>query len=142
MKRLDYIKEFLEGMHIMKHKMLCQEAPDKGIQQVTFSQWRVLELISRSEPVSIKKIHQSLTISSSAATQIVNELVKKKHVIRAINTDDKRVSVVKLSLKTKKSMSSLNKKTLANVLSMFECLSDKEFKTYIKLNMKVINNVN
>lgn len=142
MNRLDYITEFLEGMRIMKHKMLCHEVSDRGIQQVTFSQLRVLELISRSEPMSIKEIHQSINISSSAATQIVNELVKKKHVVRAIDTSDKRISIVRLSPKTKKSMISLNKKTLANVLSMFECLSDKEFKTYIELNMKIINNTN
>lgn len=142
MNRVDYITEFLEGMRMMKHKMLCKEAPDKGIQQVTFSQWRVLELISHSEHLSIKEIHQPLGISSSAATQIVNELVKKKHVVRASNTNDKRVSAVRLSPKTKKSMSSLNEKTLKNVLSMFECLSDKEFKTYIELNMKIINNMN
>ncbi len=141
LNRTKFIQELLEGFYIIQQKMLAKKSPIEGICHVTFSQWRVLEIVSRQPSATIKEIHTFLGITSSATTQLVNELVKKKYVIRNMDSNDKRISSIRLSPKTKDFLQTLKDQNLKNAVEMFQALSDKEFVHYIDLNKKIITNI-
>lgn len=141
MNRAQHVQELLEGFGVLQQKMLAKHRLMADISKVTFSQWRVLEIIDRAGKASIKDIHTQLGITSSAATQLVNELVKKKSVVRRADLHDARVSVVALSPKMSTLLRALKKQNLSMTVQLFGALRDNEFKQYITLNKKIINSI-
>ncbi len=141
MNRGPYIQELMEGMHMMQKKMLAQYKSTKDIDNVTFSQWRVLDVIDEQDYVTIKDIHIALNISSSAATQLVNELEKKNHVVRKAHPDDKRASAVALSGKTRTFINRFKEHNEKGLVMLFEPLNDREFEQFIMLHKKIIKNI-
>jgi DNA-binding MarR family transcriptional regulator len=139
--RAKHVQEIMEGFYIIQQKMLAKKNPIAGISHVTFSQWRVLEIVSRQASATIKEIHTILGITSSAATQLVNELVKKKYVVRNADPHDKRVSSISLTPKTKDLLNKLKAMNIQNMIMMFNSLDNKEFEQYIHLNKKIINTI-
>ena len=122
--------------------MLAKHSPIiEGMRHVTFSQWRVLEIIDRQGKASIKEIHTALGISSSATTQLVNELVKKKYVSRRVDPADRRVSSIRLSPKMRKFLKMLKDQNLKKTIRLFKPLNDREFRQYIDLHKKIIKNI-
>ncbi len=141
MNRTHHIQELLEGFHVIQQKMLEKHKPMIGMSQITFSQWRVIEIVDRVGKASIKEIHTKLGITSSAATQLVNELVKKKYVIRQIDPEDKRISSIVLSIQMSKLFKRLKDENLDRTIELFQALSDQEFIEYMNLNKKIIKNI-
>lgn len=142
MDRAKHIQELTEGFYVIQQKMLSKRSPIiTGMKHVTFSQWRVLEIIDRQGKASIKKIHTALGITSSAATQLVNELAKKKYVSRRADLDDGRVSSVVLSVKMRHLLKTFKDQNLKKTIQLFKALNDREFKQYIDLHNKIIKNI-
>ncbi|MES2437383.1 MAG: MarR family transcriptional regulator [Patescibacteria group bacterium] len=131
----------MEGFHLMQQKMLAKHKPMASIDQVTFSQWRVLDVIDEHDYVTIKDIHTALNITSSAATQLVNELEKKKHVAREAHPDDKRATAITLTRNTKKFIQKFKDQHVQGFRKLFEALDDTEFEQYIHLHKKIIKNI-
>lgn len=106
--------------------------------RITNSQWLVLDIIRREGGASIKVISTDLGISSSAATQMVNELVKSGYVLKHSLKEDGRVTVVVLSPKTEQALKKLHTHVLRNMTKVFSVLTDPEFATFHKLQVKLV----
>lgn len=79
-------------------------------------------------------------ITSSAATQLVSELLKKTFVIKKKNTTDRRETLICLSPTAQKKIVGVQYAILTNLLRVFSVLNDREFATYVRLNRKISNN--
>lgn len=141
MHRAQHVQKLLEDMSVLQQKMLAKHRLMAQINKITFSQWRVLEIIDRAGKASIKEIHTQLGITSSAATQLVNELVKKAYVKRRTDTRDARVSAVVLTPAMRTALRKLKDQNLKLTVQLFGALNDKEFKHFITLHKKIINSI-
>jgi DNA-binding MarR family transcriptional regulator len=141
MNRAEHIQELEKGFYAIQQKMLAKRQFSIGINHITFSQWRVLEKIDRNGKATIKEIHTDLGITSSAASQLVNELVRKKYVTRKTDPNDHRVSEVTLTPRMKLFLKKLKAENLKRMIELFEALTDREFTHYIELHTKIIKSI-
>src|SRR3989338_5172757 len=139
-KRKILLEEITTAFHAIKNKMHAKMMhKNKG--NITHSQEFALFTISQSKDTGIKEISKMLCTSSSAATQLVNELVKQGYVIRRTNSKDKRALHLEVS---KKGHAQILKTKLQHskiISSLFSSLTNRELKNFIALNKKILNNI-
>ncbi|HUX80946.1 MAG TPA: MarR family transcriptional regulator [Candidatus Paceibacterota bacterium] len=136
--RSKQLQEIIEGFHKMKRFTDIKGCGTLGGRTITNSQWMTLRLISRAEAVSIKDIRLAFAISSSAATQLVGELIKKQYAVKEVAEKDKRTAVIRLTPKTKQAMLRMQETIQEHIIRLFSVLTDKEFSEYVRLNQKII----
>lgn len=100
-----------------------------------------LSVIREHEGIGIKKIAEVLGVSSSAATQLVDELERNKFVTRNISKEDKRVLHISLSEKAHTELQRMTQARIEAFAKFFEVLGDKEFSSYVSLNKKIISRI-
>ncbi len=127
----------LAGFHKMRqHTNLKDLCRTHGL-SVTHTQWMVLHFIYKERSTSIKDIRRTFGITSSAATQLVNELVKKQYVIKKSSTVDRRESVLTLSPTARRGMARVQHAILIHLKRLFSTLTDQEFTQYVRLTKKI-----
>lgn len=142
--RKQHIEQIVEGMHAIKRKLITCAGKSSASQDtpvITHSQWAVLGVIARKEHVGIKDVAKTLSISSSAATQLVEELVKNGYVLRKGDEQDRRALLLTLSPTYKTHMRQMHKKRMAQFMDIFDILTDTELAQYAKLNKKISENI-
>jgi|SRR3989344_5554153 len=138
--RKQLIEEIAADFHIIKNKMhgkiIQGEARD-----ITYAQQFALFIISQSKDLGIKEISKMMCTTSSAATQLVNELVKQGFVTRKTNIKDRRALDLAISKKGQKQIIKAKKMQMEMMSKMFSALSDKELQYFIKLHKKILSNI-
>ena len=134
--RKNQISQILELMHIIKHRFLSK-ASISG--QLPFSQMAMLHLVEEHQGTSIKDLSLMLGITSSAVTQLVNELVDKGYLIRQDKDNDRRSSQISLTGKCREQLSELKKLQFEKVSVVFDVLSDEELELLVTLNKKLVD---
>ncbi len=133
------IEDLFESFHAIKLKMVgCSSG---SLLSVTPSQGLVLNFVERENGAGIGKIAEHLGVTSSAATQLVNGLVRKGYLIRRENLDDRRELTVILSATGKKRMGLIRHERTKRVQSLFRALTVKEVREYCRLNKKIADSV-
>jgi len=127
----------MEGFHALRRGMSMRTHLSGKAPHITPSQWGVVVMISR-KAASVKDVALSLGITSSAATQLVDGLVKSGYVVRKTHQEDRRRVTLALSPKTKKKVEQMREKGVEHFLQFFKALNDSEFETYMRLNKKII----
>jgi DNA-binding MarR family transcriptional regulator len=135
MDRKSQIDTTLQCLQTIKQKMLSKHLTIFKTNPISYSQWIVLHMIAHSEGIGVKELSQLLNISSSAATQLVDGLVKKGYLIREPNPADRRALKIHLSEDTRSLLSASRKK----IYSLFDVLSDEELAQFCDLTMRIIN---
>jgi DNA-binding MarR family transcriptional regulator len=123
-------QKFLKGTHVLSNR-----------KQIPSSQWMVLHIIYHNEGIGIKELSRILGTSSSAATQLVNNLVRKGTLVCEKNPEDRRALKIRLTKNTKELVESARSQTLEQVHSIFDALSDEELQQYCKLSKKITNHI-
>jgi DNA-binding MarR family transcriptional regulator len=136
--RTKELQDILEGFHTFKRGIEATMRCPEGDFQITNSQWLVLDIVRREGGASIKAISAELGISSSATTQVVNELVKSGYAEKRSLEEDARVTIVVLSPLTEEVLQKLRAHVLRKMNKVFSVLNDKEFTTFHKLQVKLI----
>lgn len=132
------IKELMEGLHALRSRAVFGPPPGVRTPHITPSQWRVLMLVMRGDEYTVKDIAKALSISSSAATQLVDGLVVNGYVIKKEDANDRRKVSLTLSKTIKDHVGKMKKRAMGCFLKTFEVLNDKEFDQYIALNKKLV----
>lgn len=135
--RTSQLRDILQGIHMLNRSVGMRSKFTHG-SSLTHSQWLVIGIIARENEVSVKDIHTSLHVSSSAATQIINSLLAGGYVRKHQDPKDARISIVSLTVKTKKMLSSIQENGLAHMSEIFSTLNDAEFETFMKLHAKLV----
>lgn len=135
--RRQLVEDIFKNFHLILHKMKAKEDNSRNPSRITPSQWFVLGIIRRCKNSSVKNISEMLGTSSSAATQLVDGLVKNGYVKRRDNPKDHRLIQLELSPKGKKQIAVMKKRRINRLAKLFDALSDSELETCLRLNKKI-----
>ncbi len=139
--RLARLEEVMEGFYALKRKMISEVPASAHRPRITHSQWLVLFIVSRAAGTTIKEISRLMGITSSAATQLVNGLVRKGYMIRGEGVLDRRSCTPRLSPKATRLIFSMKKRMFLRMGTLFAPLTDREFMLYIELNKKIVHGI-
>lgn len=131
----------MKDLYTFQRRLLPKECCDAPKETMTRAQWIALGTIAKRGAVSVKDIHTELGISSSAATQLVNGLVKQGYVLRQKGKTDARVSMLSPSKKAHHALVRMKGRAVAHLTKLFSALSDAELATYLRLNRKILQKV-
>ena len=104
---------------------------------ITPTQMFILSLVKENRGISLKELADMLCISSSAATQQVNDLVKRGYLNREINDADRRYIKIKLCEEKSDQIRMFEDKMIEEFTVFFDELTDEELALYRKLNNKI-----
>jgi DNA-binding MarR family transcriptional regulator len=133
------LEEFLEDIHVVWHKLMTAHSFQKKV-SITPSQGFVLRFVCKNNSTNAKKIADSLNITSSAATQLINGLVENGYLTRKENTKDRRISHLFLSKKAENLFKEFNNQSIKKMVQVFSVLTDDELIQYTNINRKIIKN--
>lgn len=136
-KRIQLIEEILHSFHAIRNITRAKAATLGHQNHVTHSQWFALTMIDHFKKRSIKDIAQALEMSSSAATQLVDGLVRAGLVTRQEEPNDRRLVQLELSPKGKKHLDTTKEKRIAEMAEIFEVLTDQELEEFVRLHKKI-----
>jgi DNA-binding MarR family transcriptional regulator len=134
--RKEQLEELLESFQMLKRNMSSFAIPKESA-KITFAQWMALRLLAQRDGQTIKEVATALGISSSAATQLVDPLVRGGYISRKQSIADRRSVQLTLSKKAVAKMAEMKKRTLARLVDVFSVLNNEEFKHYIEINKKI-----
>ncbi len=135
--RKEHIKGLVEDFQALRRAMHTAGG-SMQTPHVTPSQWIVLMFIEQRKKCSVKDVAQALKITSSAATQLIDGLVKSGYVSRKVHTKDRRAVTLTLSKKTVQQVALMKKRVLVKFVTLFSALNDTELVQYCELNKKII----
>ena len=136
LSRSEVIEVIFDSMHVLRRKMTAYCAKDS---EITPAQWAVLRVLLHQEsPLNLKEVAESLGMSGSAATQLVEALVKKDYLQREVDPQDRRLVKLSISKEFQKKLEVKKKTSMKRVVRLFDALSDKELARYAELNQKLI----
>lgn len=136
--RMQKVKELMESFQMLHRSTKFSPPGFDDSAPVTPSQLRVLMVLEERNGSSLKEIAQTLGITSSAATQLVDGLVVNGYVIRKEDPMDRRKMTITISDKSKKQIEKMKQQGISQFLELFEALSDEEFDQFLSLHMKVV----
>jgi DNA-binding MarR family transcriptional regulator len=139
-ERAQALETLLEDFKLLKRSFMLPNA-SATLPHITASQWVTLVFIAQRGVCTVKDIALHLHMTSSAATQLVNTLVKHKYVIKKVDPGDRRAVSLTLSKDMERHFKRTKEHILKNFLKIFECLTDREFKHYCELNKKITQGV-
>ena len=142
MDRKQFIAQFFENMASLSRVMATRdgrEKPNKGMP--TPGQVAVLYMVSHEKIHSVKLLAGRFGITSSAATQMVNGLVKVGYLTRKEDSKDRRNTKLAITEKGSKKLAEARKVRLDMAIKMLESLTDSELQQLEKIQEKIVNHL-
>jgi DNA-binding MarR family transcriptional regulator len=130
----------LHDIHAIRHKMMAGHV-GKHHFNITPSQGFVLRIVATNPDASVKTVSRELRITSSAATQLVEGLVKKGYLKRAVNPQDRRAVTLAIAPKAQALFKKFKAHGMAKMQRLFAGLTDRELAQYAALNKKILNSI-
>ncbi len=135
--RNQLIEELLHSFHAIRNITKNRSLHLGHQDHITHSQWFVLTMIEHLKKTNIKEIAETLEMSSSAATQLVDVLVQIGLVIRQEDPEDRRSVQLELSPKGEKHIAATKEKRISEMAGIFDPLTDKELEEFVSLHKKI-----
>jgi DNA-binding MarR family transcriptional regulator len=141
MQRRKIIETFFENVFAMKRLFLRptgKENKATSLHMPTHARMCVMGMLSHHKVLGATEIAERLNLTPSAATQLIDAMVKDGSVERKANADDRRKTNIILTTKGKKLLEAAKKARLVMLEKMFEALTDNELKELERLQQKMI----
>jgi MarR family transcriptional regulator, 2-MHQ and catechol-resistance regulon repressor len=100
---------------------------------LTVSQFGVLEILNRTGPVLLKKLSQELMVTTANITCVMDNLEKLGYVKRINSTEDRRVIYADLTTSGKNKIEAVVLKYSENITKLTSILNQREQKELAKL---------
>ena len=108
---------------------------------ITYTQLIILGLVRENEGMSVKKLAGTMGTTSSAATQQINNLVKRGYLVREESNADRRLVRIRLSSEMDKQVEAIDARFVEQFSAFFVRISDEELAEYCRLTAKIANQV-
>ncbi len=141
MERKQLIEEIMANINAMKNRMHVKIMQQGKKNRIPHSQWFVLSIIEANKNIGIKDISTALSITSSAATQLVDALVESGYAVKKQGAQDRRSCQLHLSKKGKKCIRAMRQQHIKNLEGLFSPLGTAELKIYLALHKKILSNI-
>lgn len=135
--RKQLIEEFMGSVRALGRALWADRADCFKHYKLHPGQVRVLYFVLRQQHVAVKDVAKVLGTSASAATQLVDSLVKAGFLARVSDPSDRRRVVLTLSAKGRAKFEKFRGEHLAMVAKAFTPLTDGELSTLIRIHRKV-----
>ena len=139
--RKKIIEEITESLYLIKRKVASDMHFLFHEMQITHPQWIVLQQVRKKGMISIKYLSHVLQMTSSAATQIVNGLVKKGLLVRKRNKEDRRMLNIELSETAYNQFELMKDRRVSAVTTLFDSLDDEDLIKYLEINKKIAEKI-
>lgn len=139
--RKENVEEIMQSLHGIRRKFVAHKFVKNKKSPITSSQWMALGVVMRHEDLSITGLAEILHVTSSATTQLVDELVDKGYLVREDKTGDRRMLSLALSPMCRKKIGEIKKRNIKRFAGIFDALSDKELERFAFLSKKIGKNV-
>jgi DNA-binding MarR family transcriptional regulator len=136
--RKQKIEELLTDLQSLRHAMALKSAGSAKGPRITPSQWGVLMHVEHAGKSTVKDVSRTLRITSSAATQLVDGLVRSGYLARKASSEDRRMVLLTLSKKSERQIVTMKQQALQKLIKVFALFSDREFEQYLALNRKLV----
>lgn len=97
-------------------------------QGLTMTQFGVLEILHHIGPLPLNMIGTKILLSSSNLVPVIDKLEKGELVVRKLNTQDRRSTIVHITQKGAETIKPIFKNHLQDLGSCFSVLNDAELK--------------
>lgn len=128
-----YLLSFYSFGRMMRTEVICQSP----VRDMPKSQLELMMFLYKHGDQTVKLIAQHMQITSSAATQLVEQLVQAGLATRQDDPNDRRSVLVSLSNMGKKQLSELEKVLIQRLNSLFQGIPDTELKKIIEFQDKL-----
>ncbi|MCK5567597.1 MAG: MarR family transcriptional regulator [Actinomycetia bacterium] len=135
------IEEITEALYSIRRRIASEMHHLFDEMKITHPQWIVLHHVKKSGMINIKDLAKLLDITSSAATQIVDGLVKKGLLLRKRNKEDRRILNIELSAIARDKFDSIKSASFNTLSTLFDALDDEELQNYRDLNNKIVSRI-
>ena len=133
------IAEIFREMMALK-RALMSRMPDESAPAITPSQWLAVSAIGEGAR-TVKAVAAELSVSSSAATQLIDGLVKAGYVIRSQAKEDKRETELALSKDSEAGIKKVKQQKMDQFEKVFSVLTEKELREFAALMKKLSANL-
>ncbi|MGE4357116.1 MAG: MarR family winged helix-turn-helix transcriptional regulator [Candidatus Omnitrophota bacterium] len=135
------INQFSEKLAILMPKvmrlMTKRQSDELFKGKITLPQFMVMEFLYRENSAIMSKIAEILLVSAPAATGIVDKLVRDGYLKRENTSDNRRIILIKLSQKGKKTIEKAIKQRQLLIKDIFGKLEEKERLQYLQILTKI-----
>jgi len=136
------IREFAEEMSVVMPRLmrefLKRQTPVVAATgEISFAQMAILHILKDRKKCKMTEMAELLFITTSAATGIVDRMVKAGFLKRILDPDDRRVINIELTPKGKKAIDMVFKSRQKMMIGIFNDFSPKEREDYLKLVNKI-----
>jgi DNA-binding MarR family transcriptional regulator len=105
--------------------------------KITLPQLFILDLLNKKGASKMTDIAHFLNVTTSAATGIVDRLVKFGYVERVYEPLDRRIIKIKLTAKGAQLLSKINREKRQMIMDIFVKISQKEREDYLRILMRI-----
>ncbi len=106
------------------------------------TQGELLRLLKRHDSLTVKEIAESMGITGSAVTQLVDSSVRLGLVTREHDENDRRSVRISIAAKGREKMTIFERHHKRHITVILEPLTIEELRTYRDLHRKIVNNLN
>jgi DNA-binding MarR family transcriptional regulator len=108
---------------------------------ITYAQMIILGLVRENEGISVKNLAATLGITSSAATQQVNNLVKRGYLVREESDIDRRLVRIRLTGAMDKQVEILEARLVEQFAPLLDTMTGEELSQYCLLTGKIASHI-
>ena len=108
---------------------------------VTYTQMLILGCVKENKGINLRELSAAMGITSSAAAQQVNNLVKRGFLVREENTPDRRFIKIRLSREMQKQFGVLRARFYEQSATLFDGISDDELARYCELHGMMVDQI-
>lgn len=138
--RTEYLQKLMPALSNLYRGMATSR--DSFLAQFNLSRPQLELLISLKEkPCTTSLLAKEFSVSPSAVSQMVDQLIEKKLVERIDDKNDRRITNIQLSDGGKKLFEEIHKKFLEHLEVKFSSVSIKEIETLLNTINKVTDDV-
>lgn len=142
MQRTDIMSAIAEDMAYMRRfSASLHKSCDIPEGMPTHAQIGILFILDHHGPIGLKELARQLSMSPSAATQLVDGLARDKLLMREEDAEDRRKIRLTVTPEGKDKLMQVKKAHIASFMKLFEALSDEELIQYRDLQRKLISHL-
>ena len=127
---------------IKTYRKFAQQKYLEKIEDLTVDQALILQFLSRTENLSQKELAELLLKEDASITRMVESLVKKKYLVRKKDSNDRRKSILKITVKGLNILDKLESIIQFNRKKALNGISEKELNKVKTILNKIITNCN
>lgn len=132
------IQEIIENMVLMRRGIVSQRKIPLGNRRVYRGEMIALTIVGNCRGLSIKDIAERMDISGSAATQLIDSLVKEGLLTREGDPNDRRIVRISLTDKGKGRLEKFRKARVKAMRKILSPLDNQELEMFRNLLEKII----